>query len=234
MTGMMRLVVVGLLMSVLASGCVFQRKYDAKKIYELGLSEYAAGNYTQAAGHFRWAMDLKKEYSGPMIGLAQCQLRFACENFEKKNTGAALYNLEEGLYWINQAVDADPGNPQVTTVRTEIMKMKGEVEQVVRTAQWGVKVQGPNADSLLLMAKTYQEVGSYDEAEVAYKQAIAVAPTSIQARVQAGEFYEKIGKTDLALQQYEEAYRLDPTNNDVQVKIAQLGGGQAPEPKQNP
>jgi tetratricopeptide (TPR) repeat protein len=231
MTGKISLLTVGLLIMILSSGCVLQRKYNAKDIYERGLTEYAAGNYTQAAGDFRWAMDLKKEYSGPMIGLAQCQIRFACENFDKKNTGAALQNLEEGLYWINLAVDADPGNPQVTTVRTQILKMKGEIEQVVRTAQWGVSTQGPNADSLLLMAKTYQEVGSYDEAEVAYKQAIAVAPTSVKARVQAGQFYERIGKRDLALQQYEEAYRLEPTNSDVQEKITQLSGGQSAEPE---
>jgi len=231
MAGTARWFSIGLMLVILTTGCVFQRKYNAQDIYERGLTAYYAGNYTQAAGDFRWAIDLKKEYSGPMLGLAQCQLHFAQENFDKKNTGAALHNLEEGLHWINLALDADPGNPQVTAVRTEILKMKGDIEQGVRTAQWGVKVQGPSAANLLLLARKYEEVGAYDEAEVAYKQAVAVEPNNIKARTQAAQFYEKIGKKDQALQQYEEAYRLNPTDPEIQVHISDLSGGQTAEPQ---
>jgi tetratricopeptide (TPR) repeat protein len=227
MTGRIRLLGIALLVMVLSSGCVIQRKYKAKDTYERGMTEFYAGNYTTAAGYFKWALELKKEYAGPMIGLAQCQYQFAKENFTKKNTGAALQNLEEGLYWSNQALDANPGNPKVTEVRVQILALKGEIEQVVKKAKWGVNVQGPNPYSLLLMAKTYMEVGAYDEAEVAYKQAIAVAPQNVEARVQAGQFYEKIGKRELALQQYEEAYRIDPNNPDIQIRITQLSGGQS-------
>ncbi|MFA5864151.1 MAG: tetratricopeptide repeat protein [Phycisphaerae bacterium] len=229
MAGKIKLLTTGLIIMVLASGCVIQRKYNAKDLYERGLTDYYAGNYSTAAGNFKWALDLKKEYSGPMIGLAQCQLHFARESFTKKNVGAALQNLEEGMYWINLAVDADPGNPQVTVVRVEILNLKGEVEQALKTARWGVNVQGPNPASLLLMAKSYTDVGAYDEAEVAYKQAIAVDPKNVDVRVKTGQFYEKIGKRDLALQQYEEAYRLDPNNSDVQIRITALSGS-TPEP----
>jgi len=233
MTGMIRVLTVALLTMVLSSGCVVQRKYSAKDTYERGLTEYYAGNYTTAAGYFKWALELKREYAGPMIGLAQCNYQFAKENFARKNTGAALQNLEEGLYWSNQALDANPGNPKVTEVRIQILALKGEIEQVVKTAKWGVNVQGPNPNSLLTMAKTYTDVGAYDEAEVAYKQAIAVAPQNVEARIQAGQFYEKIGKPELALQQYEEAYRIDPNNPDVQVHISQLSGGKT-EPQAEP
>lgn len=226
MAGKVRLLTTALLV-VAISGCVLQRKYDAKDIYERGLAEYYAGNYTEAAGHFKWALEIKKEYAGPMIGLAQCHLHFAQENFAKKNTGAALYNLEEAMFQIDKALSADPGNPKVTEVRVEILKMKGEMEQTLRTASWGVNVQGPNPDSLMLLAKTYEDAGAIDEAETAYKQAMAVAPQDARVRIRAARFYEKIGKPSLALQQYEEAYRIEPTNSEVQIKISQLSGGQA-------
>jgi len=51
-----------------------------------------------------------------------------------------------------------------------------------------------------------------------------VAPGNVEVRVKAGRFYEKIGKRDLALIQYEEAWQLDPSNEDVQIKISELGG----------
>jgi tetratricopeptide (TPR) repeat protein len=227
MAGRMKLVTAALLIAIVASGCVLQRKYNAKDLYERGMTEFYAGNYTEAAGDFKWALEIKREYAGPMIGLAQCHLYFARENFAKKNTGAAIWHLEEALFQINKALDADPGNPKVTEVRVEILKLKGEFEQTFKTAAWGVKVQGPNPFSLLLSAKTYADAGAYDEAEVAYKQAIAVAPNNPDVRVKAAQFYEKIGKRDLALQQYEEAYRLNPSDPDVQIKITQLSGGHA-------
>jgi len=224
MTGTIKRFAVSLVVMVLSSGCVLQRQYNATEAYDQGMAEYYSGNYTSADQYFKWALDLKKEYGSAMVGRAQCQLQFAKENFASHNTGAALLNLEEALYWANLAVDGDPGNPRSTQVRVDILKLKGQIERGIKTAQWGVNVQGPNADSLLLMAKTYEDAGSYDEAEVAYKQAIAVAPGNVEVRVKAGRFYEKIGKRDLALIQYEEAWQLDPSNEDVQIKISELGG----------
>jgi cytochrome c-type biogenesis protein CcmH/NrfG len=77
------------------------------------------------------------------------------------------------------------------------------------------------------------EAGSYDEAEVAYRQAIAVAPTNPEVRMKAGEFFEKIGKRDDALSEYEEAYRIDPNNSEVQIRITALGGGIPQSPEEN-
>ncbi len=217
MTGKLKIALMIPIAAALLSGC--SRTYDPVETYNRGYAEYISGNCTRAIGYYKWALEIKKEYSAPMIGLARCYLEMAIKNFEENNPGAAMHDLEEALYWSNLAVDADPGNPQVTQVRVEILKMRGEIEAAVRTAQWGAKVQGPNAQSLLLMAKTYMEVGAYDEAQVTIRQAIAVDPYNVDVRTQAAKFYEKIGKPDLAREQYEEIYQMDQANPDVLDKL---------------
>ena len=217
MTGKLKIALTILTAAALLSGC--SRKYDPVETYNRGYAEYVGGNCTRAIGYYKWALEIKKEYSAPMIGLARCYLEMAIKNFADKNPGAAMHDLEEALYWSNLSVDADPGNPQATQVRVEIMKMRGDIEAAVRTAQWGTRVQGPNAKSLLLMAKTYMDVGAYDEAQVAIKQAIAVDPYNVEVRTEAAKFYEKLGKPDLAREQYEEIYQMDQTNQDAQNKL---------------
>jgi tetratricopeptide (TPR) repeat protein len=217
MTGKLKIALTILTAVALLSGC--SRKYDPVETYNRGYAEYVGGNCTRAIGYYKWALELKKEYPAPMIGLARCYLEMAIKNFADKNPGAAMHDLEEALYWSNLAVDADQGNPQVTQVRVEILKLRGEIEAAVRTAQWGTKVQGPNAKSLLLMAKTYMDVGAYDEAQVSIRQAIAVDPYNIDVRTQAAKFYEKLGKPDLAREQYEEIYRLDQANPEAKKQI---------------
>lgn len=217
MTGKLKIGLTILTAAALLSGC--SRKYDPVETYNRGYAEYVGGNCTRAIGYYKWALEIKKEYSAPMIGLARCYLEMAIKNFADNNPGAAMHDLEEALYWSNLAVDADPGNPQVTQVRVEILKLRGEIEAAVRTAQWGTKVQGPNAKSLLLMAKTYVDVGAYDEAQVAIRQAIAVDPYNVDVRTQAAKFYEKLGKPELAREQYEEIYRLDQANPEAQGNI---------------
>jgi tetratricopeptide (TPR) repeat protein len=224
MTGKFKIALTILVTASLLTGC--SRKYDPVETYNRGYAEYVSGNSTRAIGYYKWALELKKEYPAPMIGLARCYHEMAMKNFADGNPGAALQDLEEALYWANLAIDAAPGNAQATQVRVEIMKLRGDVEAAVRTAQWGTRVQGPNAKSLLLMAKTYMDVGAYDEAQVSIRQAIAVDPYNVEVRKEAAGFYEKLGKPDLAREQYEEIYRLDQANQNAQKKI---GADQQPQ-----
>jgi len=232
MTGIAKLVLVGITLLCL-TGCYQDRRYKAIEVYNRGYGEFCAGDYTKAAGYYKWSHSLKPEYSAPLIGLAQCHVEFAKKNFSINNTAAALHDLEQARYWSELAIDADPGNPQTTQARVEVMKLRGEIDAMIKTSKWGTKVQGPSAASLLLEAKTYMEAGAYDEAEVAIKQALAVDPHDVNAHIQAGQFYEKIGKHEQSLQQYEEAYRLDPTHTEALGNITQLGGI-APETQSPP
>jgi tetratricopeptide (TPR) repeat protein len=206
-------------------GCA--RHYKASDIYNRGYAEYMSGDTTKAIGYYKWALEIKKEYAPAMLGLAQCYLEEAKKNLREENTGASMHDLEEALYWCNLATDADPGNAEVTQTRVKILSMRGEVEDAIKTAKWGTRVQGQTSQSLILMARTYIEVGSYDEAEIAIKQAIAVDPNNVQAHILAGKFYEKIGKSDKALYHYEEAFRLDPTNAEVEELITKQSGAAA-------
>ena len=73
-----------------------------------------------------------------------------------------------------------------------------------------------------MLAKTQLDLGDYDEAEIAYRQALAVAPDDINVQLQSAEFYEKIGKLDQALIHYENAYDLDNYYPNLLMKISRL------------
>jgi tetratricopeptide (TPR) repeat protein len=67
------------------------------------------------------------------------------------------------------------------------------------------------------------------EAEVLFKQAIAVQPDFAGAQAGLGLLYAQMGKNDLAIPALEESARLDPERKDVQAVLISIWRGQAHE-----
>lgn len=201
-------------------GCSELHNYP--KLYNKGVEAYNNGDYTKAIAMFKLALAKEREFAPAMIGLARCYLNFAKEELEKKDLSAAIKDLEEALYWINQAIEAKPGDLKAIRTKIEILKTRGKVESAIRTAEWSATIAGPNASTLIMLAETYESIEDYKNAEEAYKQAGAVDPSNATAYVKLAQMYEKLGRIEEAYEYYLRAYERDNYYPGLLMKISTL------------
>jgi tetratricopeptide (TPR) repeat protein len=83
--------------------------------------------------------------------------------------------------------------------------------------------------ALNLMAIVRVQQKREAEAEVLFKQAIAIQPDFAGAQAGLGLLYAQMGKNDLAIPALEESARLDPERKDVQAVLISIWRGQAHE-----
>jgi len=204
----------------LLCGCSWTE--DPVKIYNRGVTYYNQGDYSSAMGMFKWSLEKRREYSAPMIGLARCHLALARDELARKENIGAFKDLENALYWTNQAIAIDPGNTEPYTTKIDILKVRGQVEQAIATARRATEQAGPSANTLIMLARTYGSLGDYDNAELALKQGLRISPQNVELTVELARLYDKLGRTDLALHYYEQAYRLDRHYPNLLMRIAQL------------
>ena len=204
----------------LVSGC--SATNNPTKLYNMGVEQFNQGNYPKAMGMFKWALEKRREFSQPMIGLARCYLTLATKGLVKKDSTAALKDLEEALYWINQAVNADPGNTQAFKTKIAILKTRGQAELAVNAARWAARNAGPSASTLIMLAETYRELGDIDNAELALKQGLSVSENNIELLVELAKLYDQVGKYEMSLKYYNLAYEVDQYYPNLLRRIAQI------------
>ncbi len=215
----MRKVIVGALVMVIV-GCSEVNNYV--KVYNRGVAAYNNGDYTKAIAMFKLSLEKEREYVPPMIGLARCYLNFAKREMKSNDLSAAIKDLEEALYWINQAIEAGPGNLKAIQTKIDILKVRGKVESAIKTAEWSATVAGPNASTLIMLGETYESIEDYDNAEKSYKQAIAVESENAKPYVKLAQLYEKLGRLEDAFEYYLKAYNIDNYYPGLLMKISKL------------
>ena len=85
----------------------------------------------------------------------------------------------------------------------------------------GESVQS-DAESHFQLGNAYTAKHDYERAVAEYSQAIALAPTYVNAYIYRGSAYENQGQFDLARQDYEAALKIDPNSAGAYFKRAIL------------
>jgi tetratricopeptide (TPR) repeat protein len=120
--------------------------------------------------------------------------------------------------------------PGVPTVREaaaalaagDLKRAESELQTILQAAPTDV-----HALNLLAIVRVQQKREA--EAEVLFKQAIAIRPDFAGAQAGLGLLYAQMGKNDLAIPPLEESARLDPERKDVQAVLLSIWRGQAHE-----
>jgi tetratricopeptide (TPR) repeat protein len=215
----------GLMMAAVLAGCSGKEK-DPVKIYNAGVREYNAGNYPEAIGMFKWAMERKgPEWHRPQQGLAKCYLALARKELSAGNYYGAYSDLEHAYRWAKGAVDAGPGNSENSRVKVEILKAMGEVEGCIAAARDASALAGPSAHTLLMLAETYMEMSDLDNAEIAMHQAYVLDPKNVNTLMFIGRLYDKSNRYDQALEYYEKAYSIDRNYPGLIDRISAMRAG---------
>ncbi|NLX07145.1 MAG: tetratricopeptide repeat protein [Phycisphaerae bacterium] len=216
--------VVACILLGLLAGC--EGTTDPISIYNTGLEQYEVGEYDRAIGMFKWSLEEGgREFKPALLALAKTHLALARRSFQQREFLAAYKDLETALNWANQAINADPGNPETFRVKVAILKMRGEVEGVLVTARRAAELVGPSPSTVIMLARTYREQGDYDNAVITLKQGLSVSPDNVELNVELARLYDTIGRGSLALEHYERAYRLAPDYPGLEQRINRLRTG---------
>ncbi len=191
-------------------------------LHNRAFEQYSNGNYVSATGLYKWVLQNDPEHSASMVGLAMCYKALAQQQMYKDHYPAAWRDLDEALYWLDQALTVDPANHNAAKLKVQCLEMRGQTQASVQTARWAARYVGPDSKTLLLLAGTYMDAGQYDKAQTTYKRAIALAPNDPQCHLQAARFYKFTGKYALASKHLQHAVALGAADPTIGRQIEQL------------
>jgi tetratricopeptide (TPR) repeat protein len=138
-----------------------------------------------------------------------------------------LLSLLAGAVVMAQSPSTTPGIPTVKQAAAalaagDLNRAESELQAILHAVPTDV-----HALNLLAIVRVQQKREA--EAEVLFKQAIAIQPDFAGAQAGLGLLYAQMGKNDLAIPPLEESERLDPGRKDVQAVLISIWRAQAHE-----
>lgn len=196
---------------------------EVRDLNARGLAEYRAGRYTDAIAMFKKAAEKDRERPEASVYIADCYLAMSQERFKDGNIHGALRWCDIAIAKYDAAVGAFPGYSRAVQGKADALKLKGEHEQALQTADWAAKNSGLQSTKLILKGREYAQESDMDQAQLAFRQAVAVEPNNAAAHAELGLFYLRCGNKTEARESLRRAYELDRDTPGVTEALAQLG-----------
>jgi tetratricopeptide (TPR) repeat protein/TolB-like protein len=177
--------------------------------YALGMVHQNLGNRWKAAAQFRASAQLDPTYAEPYKALGDLYLT------------APRRLFEEAIKAYAKAIDLRPFYADAHVGLGDALAAKGEVDPAVAAYQRGVEHNPMNAKVHVSLGKLYYaEKGLYYESVNAYKKAIDLDPTYLDARMGLAEVYEDKGLYQEAIDEYRKVVDADAKNTGALYNLA--------------
>jgi tetratricopeptide (TPR) repeat protein/TolB-like protein len=177
--------------------------------YALGVVHQNLGNRWKAAAQFRASAQLDPTYAEPYKALGDLYLT------------APRRLFEEAIKAYAKAIDLRPFYADAHVGLGDALAAKGEVDPAVAAYQRGVEHNPMNAKVHVSLGKLYYaEKGLYYESVNAYKKAIDLDPTYLDARMGLAEVYEDKGLYMEAIEEYRKVVDADAKNTGALYNLA--------------
>lgn len=177
--------------------------------YALGVVHQNLGNRWKAAAQFRASAQLDPTYAEPYKALGDLYLT------------APRRLFEEAIKAYAKAIDLRPFYADAHVGLGDALAAKGEVDPAVAAYQRGVEHNPMNAKVHVSLGKLYYaEKGLYYESVNAYKKAIDLDPTYLDARMGLAEVYEDKGLYEEAIEEYRKVVDADAKNTGALYNLA--------------
>jgi len=154
---------------------------------------------------FERAVRLDPSFALAWAGLGQAQL----ERFKRERDPALV---ERAVAAAEKAARLNPALPQVHATLGVIEAAKGEDARAAREFERALELNPVDAAALRGLAGAYEKLGRFDEAEAAYKRAVAAQGELWPSHQSLARFYWRRSRFADAEAEYRKAMALDPTN----------------------
>lgn len=178
--------------------------------YTLGTVHQALGNRWKAAAQYRAAAQLDPQAPEPLKALGDLFL------------AAPRRLFDQAVEAYTKAIELRPFYADAHVGLGDAKAAKGDVDGAVAAYQKALVYNPVNPRVQLSLGKLYySEKGLYYEAVNAYKKAIELDPTSVDARMGLGEVYEDKGLYREAIDEYRRVVDLDGKHTGALYNLAQ-------------
>ncbi len=177
--------------------------------YMLGAIHQALGNRWKAAAQFRAATQLDPAYPEAYKALGDLFLT------------APRRLFDQAVEAYGKAIDLRPFYAEAHVGLGDARAAKGDVDGAITAYQKALVFNPANARVFMSLGKIYYgEKGLYYEAVNAYKRAIDLDSTSVDARMGLGEVYEDKGLYKEAIGEYRRVVELDGKHTGAMYNLA--------------
>ncbi|HZP37061.1 MAG TPA: tetratricopeptide repeat protein [Methylomirabilota bacterium] len=177
--------------------------------YALGVVHQNLGNRWKAAAQFRASAQLDPTYAEPYKALGDLYLT------------APRRLFEEAIKAYSKAIELRPFYADAHVGLGDALAAKGEIDPAVAAYQKGLDFNPMNAKVYVSLGKIYySEKGLYYESVTAYKKAIDLDPTYMDARMGLAEVYEDKGLYKEAIGEYRRVVDADAKNTGALYNLA--------------
>jgi tetratricopeptide (TPR) repeat protein len=177
--------------------------------YALGVVHQNLGNRWKAAAQFRASAQLDPTYAEPYKALGDLYLT------------APRRLFEEAIKAYGKAIELRPFYAEAHVGLGDALAAKGEIDPAVAAYQKGLEFNPMNAKVHVSLGKIYySEKGLYYESVTAYKKAIDLDPTYLDARMGLAEVYEDKGLYKEAIEEYRKVVDADAKNTGALYNLA--------------
>lgn len=179
--------------------------------YALGVVHQGLGNRWKAAAQFRASAQLDPAYPEPYKALGDLYL------------SAPRRLFEEAIKAYAKAIELRPFYSDAHVGLGDALAAKGDIDPAVAAYQKALEYNPMNAKVHVSLGKIYySEKGLYYESVTAYKKAIDLDPTYLEARTGLAEVYEDKGLYKEALDEYRRVTELDGKYPEAMYNLASV------------
>jgi len=177
--------------------------------YALGVVHQGLGNRWKAAAQFRASAQLDPAYPEPYKALGDLYL------------SAPRRLFEEAIKAYAKAIELRPFYSDAHVGLGDALAAKGDIDPAVAAYQKALEYNPMNAKVHVSLGKIYySEKGLYYESVTAYKKAIDLDPTYLEARTGLAEVYEDKGLYKEAIEEYRKVVDADAKNTGALYNLA--------------
>ncbi|MEP6714915.1 MAG: protein kinase [Terriglobia bacterium] len=171
------------------------------------------GNIDKALASFQSAVGVDAHYALAWSGLAEAALRKARLTGDKKWSSMAMEDAERG-------VSLDGSLAIAHSVLGQVYAMAGR-EEAIGEFKKAIEIAPGNAEAPRELARLYNSLGRFDEAEASYVKATRSRPTDWYTHLLLGLFYYERERFQNAEKELKVAQGLTPDND---IPARNLGG----------
>ena len=177
--------------------------------YALGVVHQSLGNRWKAAAQFRASAQLDPAYPEPYKALGDLYLT------------APRRLFDEAIKAYTKAIELRPFFAEAHVGLGDALAAKGDIDPAVAAYRKGLEYNPMNAKVHVSLGKIYYtEKGLYYESVTAYKKAIELDPSYLDARTGLAEVYEDKGLYKEAIEEYRKVVDADAKNTGALYNLA--------------
>jgi tetratricopeptide (TPR) repeat protein len=176
---------------------------DAEARFEMGVVDEKLNKPREAAQFYQGTIDVKPDHVGARTNLARLYVFSGVP--------------DRALDLIAPALQKNPGNAELLTVRAAARLQQKDVNGAQEDAQRAVQLEPANEDAIAVLAGLYNSTGAVDKAQALLETAVQRIPNTVDLRLALVQIYSLENRTAdgealllklIELQPAEKAHRL--------------------------